>query len=280
MKCFTLGVYEKAFPEHMPLYEMLINSKSAGFDFFEISIDRTDNRINRLTDNLFKKQLYNDLEKSGFGIGSMALSALGTYTLGNLNQDIYSRGIEIFKNALQFARDFGIRIIQIPVCDVPKFDTRTIESNEKYINTLFNIVEMASAQGITIGLENMENDYADSITKVMYFIQKIDSPYLQLYPDSGNITSASIISGKNIAEDMETGKGHYLAFHLKETRPGKYGGLKYGEGHVDFNKICDIALKIGVRRFVMEYWNLDKNEWKRDLVESFNKGKTWLGCYE
>ena len=53
-----------------------------------------------------------------------------------------------------------------------------------------------------------------------------------MYSDAGNVTSAARIYGKDPVEDFNLGRNHHLAFHLKETRPNKYGGLFYGEGHV------------------------------------------------
>ena len=275
-KDYLIGSYEKAFPEEISLRDMLDISKESGYDFFEISIDRTDKRINRLYDDCFLSELESILYTSPIKIGSICLSALGTYTLGNADKDNMQRGIDIFKHAVMFAERFGIPILQIPACDVPKFDKRTKETDELYMKNLKSMIEFASIHGVLVGLENMENDYMDSVLKCMRAINEIASPYFQLYPDAGNITSAALLGNKNIVEDMESGRNHYIAFHLKETRPNKYGGLYYGDGHVDFRLTTNCAWQLGARRYVMEYWYTGNPEWREDLKRANAMCRTWI----
>ena len=273
---YLVGSYEKAFPDTVSLQEMLIISAESGYDFFEISIDRTDERISRLYSQEFQDDLLRITDNSPIPIGSICLSALGTYTFGN--PDIHNRqkAIDVFKNAVLFAKKFRIPILQIPACDVPKFDTRSEISDKTFLDTLVSMVEYASIHGVLVGLENMENDYMDSVMKCMRAINKINSPYFQLYPDAGNITSAALLSHTDIIKDMYAGMGHYIAFHLKETRPNKYGGLFYGEGHVDFCETTKIALELGARRFVMEYWYTGNPEWQTDLKKANVLCRNWV----
>lgn len=275
-KYYQIGSYEKAFPEGTTLQDMLDLSADAGYDFFEISIDRTDGRISRLYDKDFQRELSNILFNSKIKIGSICLSALGTYTLGNPNKNNQAKAIDIFKHAILFAEKFGIRIIQVPACDVPKFDTRTPESDAAFFNNLKELIPLAAEHSIMIGLENMENDYMDSVKKCMRLVEELNSPYFQMYPDAGNITSAALLTNSSIEDDMQSAAGHYAAFHQKETRPNKYGGLFYGEGHVDFQKCTDIAWSLGARRFVMEYWYIGNPEWKADLKKVHDLCVEWI----
>ena len=47
-KLYTLGLYEKALPAVLSWKEKLEFAKEAGFDFFEISIDETEEKLSRL----------------------------------------------------------------------------------------------------------------------------------------------------------------------------------------------------------------------------------------
>jgi len=276
MKTYHIGIYEKAIPEGYSFAEMLKLGKEAGYDFFEISIDRTDNRINRLYDKSVQNELRDAIRQTGFPIGSMCLSALGTYTLGDENPSNVKRALDIFKNAIDFASQFGVRIIQIPACDVPKFGNHTHETDKRYISNLRRMIEYASTKSVLIGLENMEDAYMDSVEKCMRLIRNISSPYFQIYSDSGNITSASKIVSIDPVDDLNKGQGHHIAFHLKETRPNKYGGLFYGEGYVDFQRLVSAAYKHGVRRFVLEYWYTGNHEWKDDLIRARQMCVDWI----
>ena len=122
----------------------------------------------------------------------------------------------------------------------------------------------------------MENEYMNSVEKTMKLINTINSPYLQLYPDSGNISNAFDQNKNAIETDMSNGTGHYLAFHFKESKPGRYGGLYYGEGCVDFPLIAKAAYSLGVRRFAMEYWFTGNPSWKEDLKRARQLCDSWL----
>lgn len=273
---FYVGSYEKAFPEEVSLNDMLTTSAESGYDFFELSIDRTDKRIDRLYNREFQEEMISVLNNSPIRIGSICLSALGTYTLGSPDKVNRNKAIDIFMHAVLFAEKCCIPIVQIPACDVPKFDARSKYTDNLFMENLAFVIDYASIHGVLVGLENMENDYMDSVRKSMRAVNRINSPYFQLYPDAGNITSAALLSHIDIEKDMYVGKGHYLAFHLKETRPEKYGGLFYGEGHVDFEEITKLAWNLGARRFVMEYWYTGNPEWRTDLKKANSLCRKWI----
>jgi L-ribulose-5-phosphate 3-epimerase len=46
-----------------------------------------------------------------------------------------------------------------------------------------------------------------------------------------------------------------VAAHLKETVPGVFRDLFYGEGRVDFPAVVSTLWDMGVRRFNAEFWH-------------------------
>jgi hexulose-6-phosphate isomerase len=48
MRQHPLGIYEKALPKDLSWPERLVLAKSCGFDFVEMSVDETDERLSRL----------------------------------------------------------------------------------------------------------------------------------------------------------------------------------------------------------------------------------------
>lgn len=273
---YEVGIYEKAFPEGLPFPEMLSVAKDSGYDFYEINIDRTDYRISRLYDESFVPGLERAVRQSGFPVRSLGLSALSTYTLGNEDASVAEKAVDIFQRAVLFAERLGIRMIQIPGCDVPKEGVSTENTNRRFYDNVRRMTEFASSHGVPVGVENMENDYMNSVGKTMKLISAADSPYLQLYPDSGNISNAFSQDMDAIKTDMDKGKGHYLAFHFKESKPGRFGGLYYGEGCVDFAPIAKKAYALGARRFAMEYWYTGNPAWKEDLRKARLLCDSWI----
>ena len=273
---YKVGVYEKAFPEELTTLDALLIAKDSGYDFYEINIDRTEKRIDRVYNLQYQLELEKAIEKSGFQVGSLGLSALSTYTLGHPDHEIEQRALDIFRNTILFAVRFGIRIVQIPACDMPKFDVRTDDTRDRFFRNLKYATEFAGMNGVVLGMENMENDFMDSIKKCADAVAYINSPYLQLYPDAGNVTNAWKNDMEKIISDMELCRGKSLAFHLKEVQPDRYGGLFYGDGHVDFKTLAKKAYDLGIRRFGMEYWYTGNENWKQDLVTARKYCDFWI----
>ena len=273
---YTVGIYEKAFPEDLSMQEMLLLAKEAGYDFYEINIDRTDYRIARVYDPDYIRQLKQDMASSGLPIRSLGASALSTYTLGNADQEIERKAIDILTKTILFAEELGIRIIQIPACDVPKSEPRSEKTRARFFDNVARMVEFASSHAVLLGLENMENDFMNSIGKSMDLITSVSSPYFQLYPDAGNLTNAFDDDHALIRDDFGKGAGHYFAFHFKEVQPTRFGGLFYGDGRVDFPFMAKEAKAQGIRRYVMEYWYTGNEAWKEDLARARKLCDAWL----
>ena len=108
----------------------------------------------------------------------------------------------------------------------------------------------------------------DTVEKAMHNVNLVGSPYLGVYPDAGNLTNASLLYGRGTDADMETGRGHIVAVHLKETVPGKYREIPFGTGHVDFAAITQKAWALGVRRYVGEFWYLAGQDYRRELADA------------
>lgn len=122
-----------------------------------------------------------------------------------------------------------------------------------------------------MGFETMETEFMNTVEKAMNYVKKVNSVYLNVYPDLGNITNAAVSYGKNVLDDLETGRGHLAAMHLKETVPGKFREIPYGTGHVDFESGIRKAWELGVRRYVTEFWYTGNPEWEKDLDFAVSK---------
>ncbi|MDR2607850.1 MAG: TIM barrel protein, partial [Treponema sp.] len=123
-------------------------------------------------------------------------------------------------------------------------------------------------EGVILAFETMETPFMDTVEKAMYWVRRFSSPYLQVYPDIGNITNATLLYGSPVSADLEQGSGHIAALHLKETKPGVYREVPYGTGHVDFAAAAKTALRLGVGLFVGEFWYTGAENWRETLSEN------------
>lgn len=268
MKSYTLGLYEKAMPGELSWKEKLTAAKEAGFDFVEISIDETDVKINRI---YMPKEERLDLLKQMYEVGlpirSMCVSALTKYSLGNEDPAVSGRGLEIIEKAIELADDLGVRMVMIPGYDV-YYEPSTAETRRRFEQNLKRVAEIAAAYGVLVELETMENNFMNTVWKAMYYVKQIDSVYLGIYPDSGNLKNAAAALGNDEAQDLQSGRGHISSLHLKETIPGRFREIPYGEGHVDFEKVIRAAWEIGVKKYVTEFWYKGSETWRDDLSDA------------
>lgn len=266
MKKYTLGLYEKSMPSTLSWKEKLTEAKKAGFDFVEISIDETEDKLARLDmTQEEREQLVHTMYEVGLPIRTMCLSGHRKYPLGSNDPQTCGRGMEIMEKAIRLAEDLGIRIIQLAGYDV-YYEESDDDTVARFEENLKKAVKMAAAAGIVLGFETMETEFMNTVEKSMKYVNIVDSCYLNVYPDLGNITNAAVTYGTKVTDDLETGKGHLCAMHLKETVPGKFREIPFGTGHVNFEEGIEKAWELGVRRFVTEFWYTGNEAWRDDLV--------------
>lgn len=265
-KSYQLGLYEKAMPSALTWREKLTAAKEAGFDYVEMSIDETDEKLARLHMSAAEmEEIRTAMRTTGILFGSICLSGHRKYPLGSPDPAKQVRSIEIMADAIDLAVELGIRTIQLAGYDV-YYDKGTEETRAAFARNLAKSALLAARSGVQLGFETMETPFMDTVEKAMHYVDLVDSPYLGVYPDSGNLTNAALIYGKSVLDDMETGRGHMVALHLKETVPGKYREIPFGTGYVDFDAIARKAWALGVRRYVGEFWYIGSADWKADLA--------------
>ena len=274
-KTYRLGVYEKAFPVEMTWEERLTAAKEAGYDYLEMSVDETDMRMSRLdwTDDQIQEML--EIQKKvGLPIETICFSAQRKYPLGSKKWEPEAK--ELLVKGVLFARKMGIRIIQTQGYDVYYEETSDEVTKERFYRNLEEGTMFAASHGVMLAMETMENDFMNTIEKAMYSVNRVNSPYLQVYPDIGNITNGT----DDVLGDIETGRGHIAAAHLKETVPGKFREIPYGTGQVDFPAAIKKLYEQGVRRYVAEFWYCGEENWKeivagnrKFLDEQFEKAQ-------
>ena len=267
-RAYTLGLYEKSMPAELSWKEKLEAAKEAGFDFVEISIDETDEKLSRLEMSQAERlEMVSLMKIIGIPIRTMCLSGHRKYPLGSHDPKIREKGMEIMEKAIQLADDLGIRIIQLAGYDV-YYEESCEETKRYFVENLKKATEFAARAGVVLGFETMETEFMNTVEKSMEYVNQMSSIYLNVYPDIGNITNATKTYGTDVLSDLRTGRGHLVAMHLKETKPGYFREIPFGEGHVDFENAIRTAWELGVRKFVTEFWYTGNMEWKKDLLDA------------
>ena len=102
MRQHPLGIYEKALPKDLSWPERLVLAKSCGFDFVEMSVDETDERLSRLDWSTTQRaSLVEAMLETGVAIPSMCLSAHRRFPFGSRDETVRER-----------AREMGMRTLR------------------------------------------------------------------------------------------------------------------------------------------------------------------------
>ena len=156
MKAYTIGLYEKAMPKELNWKEKLEAAKEAGYDFVEISIDETDEKLARLEWTKEERlELVKTMYEVGVPIRTMCLSGHRKYPIGSSDPETCARGMEIMEKAIQLADDLGVRIIQLAGYDV-YYDPSTPETVARFGENLKKCTLMAARARVLMGFETME----------------------------------------------------------------------------------------------------------------------------
>ena len=268
MAKYALGLYEKAMPGTMTLGQKLDCAKSCGFDYVELSVDETDEKLARLEWTKEERlALVREMYRAELPIRSMCLSGHRRFPFGAKDPAVRQRGMEIMEKAIDLADDLGIRTIQLAGYDAYYEKDQWEHSREYFLEGLQKAVELAAAKGISMGFETMETPFMNTVWKSMFYVNHIDNPWLGVYPDCGNLTNAAVADGSSVVHDLYSGRGHIIAMHLKATKPGLFRDMVFDDptSHVDFEADIAQAWKLGVRRYVTEMWYLGSEKWMEDI---------------
>ena len=263
-----LGIYEKALPNDFTWLEKMQAAKQAGFDYIEISIDESDERLARLdwSDEQIE-EIRSYMKETGIIIPSMCLSGHRRFPFGSKNKEIRDKAFEIMEKGIILAQKLGVRVIQLATYDV-YYEEGDFQTRDYFKMNLKEAAIMAAKQGVLLGFETMETPFMDTVEKAMAYVKDVDQAYLGVYPDIGNLKNASLLYNVDVNEDIMTGKGHIFATHLKETVPGKYREIPFGTGHTEFVRNIKTLKRLGVRMFVGEFWYVGNDDWKQVIIDA------------
>lgn len=268
-KPVPLGIYEKALPGGTGWPERLKLAASLGFDFVEMSIDESDERLARLSWSRQQRlALVSAILESGVRVPSLCLSAHRRFPLGSEDDAVRARGLEIMRNAIQLAQDTGIRVIQLAGYDV-YYQQANDETRRRFRAGLKTSVEMASRAQVTLAMEIMDYPLMNSISKALGYARYLNNPWFQLYPDIGNLSAWD----NDVPLELLAGSGHIVAVHVKDALPGVFKNVPFGAGVVDFER-CFATLKQSgyCGPWLIEMWS----ETAADPLAEVTRARLWV----
>ena len=263
-----IGIYEKALPKGISWLESLTIARKLGFDFVEMSIDETDERLSRLEwSNEEKLKVKRAIEETGVRIPSICLSGHRRFPFGSLDSAKRNKALEIMQQAIDLADYLGIRVIQLAGYDV-YYEEKSKETRQFFIENLTLACQMAGEKQIVLGIEIMDDPFINSISNYLQIAKEVDSPWLFVYPDVGNLSAW----GNNVSEELTLGKKEIAAIHLKDTEavrsdyPGKFKDVPFGTGCVDFVSALKTLKTLQYSGpFLIEMWSEKSDDYESEI---------------
>ena len=275
MRKHKLGIYEKALPKDLSWQDRLSIAKACGFDFVEISIDETDERLARL--DWSKEQrlaIVSAILETGITIPSMCLSGHRRFPFGSHDEQVRQQAYAIMEKAIQLASDIGIRTIQLAGYDV-YYEEQDEGTLQRFSEGMQWAVEKAASAQVMLSMEIMDTPFMNSITKWKQWDQLIASPWFTVYPDVGNLSAW----GNDVVKELELGIDSIAAIHLKdtyavtETCKGQFRDVPFGEGCVDFVNVFSTLQRLNYRgAFLIEMWTEKSDEPIMEII----KARRWI----
>lgn len=253
-----IGIYEKATPKNFTWRERLAFAKELGFDFVEMSVDESDSRLARL--DWTKKERLDVVQaiyETGIRIPSICFSGHRRYPLGSNDPKTEATSLEMMKKCIELAQDLGVRTIQLAGYDV-YYEEKSPATRARFIKNLRKACDWAEEAQVILAIEIMDDPFLNSIEKYLAVEKEIDSPYLFVYPDTGNVSAWH----NDLWSEFYNGHKSIAALHLKDTyavtenSKGQFRDVPFGDGCVDWEAMFAILKKTNYNGpFLIEMWS-------------------------
>lgn len=270
-----LGIYEKALDAEDDWYQRMAKAKELDFDFLEISIDETDERLSRIyAPDKEIYQIQDAAHKAGILLQSLCLSVHRRFPFGSADPAIREKARNIMEQAILFADKLGVRVIQLAGYDV-YYEPSTTDSLKYFEEGMAWAAEQAGRYQVMLGMEIMDVELMSSIRRHLAYEERIQSPWYRVYPDLGNLSAWGI----DVLDDLEAGIHSIVGMHVKDTlcrtkdKPGVFREIPFGQGCVDFpacfRKLEDLGY---AGPYMIEMWH-QKGQDDKALVRA---AKTYI----
>ncbi|EFR44346.1 L-ribulose-5-phosphate 3-epimerase [Streptococcus pseudoporcinus] len=273
-----IGIYEKATPKHFSWRERLQFAKDLGFDFVEMSVDESDARLARLEWSKEERlEIVKAVYETGIRIPTICFSGHRRYPLGSNDPTIEAKSLNLMKQCIELAQDLGVRTIQLAGYDV-YYEEKSPKTRARFIKNLRKACDWAEEAQVMLSIEIMDDPFINSIEKYLAVEKEIDSPYLFVYPDTGNVSAWH----NDLWSEFYNGHKSIAALHLKdtyavtETCKGQFRDVPFGQGCVDWEEMFAVIKKTNYKGpFLIEMWS-ENCETVEETVAAIKEAQAFL----
>lgn len=247
-----LGIYEKALKWNGSWVDLFSQAADAGYSFVDLSVDESPERSARLSWSAGDRAAVRAAsESTGVAIGGLCLSLHRRIAPGSADPAVRRKALDVLLQGIDLCAGLGIPVLQVAGYFAFYEDPHP-QNREWYVACLRQGADHAARAGVLLGIENVDGRDITSISAAMDVVDEIGSPWLQTYPDIGNLAE----QGLPITAELQRGAGHMLALHAKDVRRGEPRRVPMGEGIVDWDAaFAELNRQGWSGRLMVELWN-------------------------
>lgn len=271
--CVSLGIYEKALRWQGDWDGLFSDARRAGFSFVDLSVDESDGRRARLDWPASVRHGVRDAaRRQGVDIGGICLSVHRAVGPGSADPEVRSEADRIFQRGIELCGDLGVPVLQVAGY-YAYYEQPDPGQRDRYVESLARATSLAARAGVLLGIENVDGNDVTSIGRAMDIVRAVGSPWLQLYPDVGNLAEQQL----DETAELRAGAGHMLALHIKDVRVGEPRRVPLGEGIANFPAaFAELGRQGWNGRMMIEMWNDELPESLERCVDARLKTEEWL----
>ncbi|MFY9177278.1 MAG: sugar phosphate isomerase/epimerase family protein [Caldicoprobacterales bacterium] len=242
--------------------EYISMAKDAGYEGIEFALDET-GIISLESSDEEIKEIRRMAEGEGLETPSLASGLYWKYPLTSSDEKIRQKAKDIVKKQLDAAALLGADTILvvpglvgadfIPGGEVVEYDV----AYDRSLEALTELKEYAEKVKVNIGVENVWNKFLLSPLEMRDFVDKIDSPYVGVYFDVGNVLYSGYpehwvkILGSRIK------KVHFKDFKVSVGNISGFVDLLSGD--VNYPAVVEELKKVGYEDYVIAEMGVYKN---------------------
>lgn len=235
------------FPAELPPERQLVEAAAAGFEAIELTI-AADGPLRFDTPLEVFAGLTGRAADLDLRVVSLATGEFWQTNYADQDETVRRRAVDMTLRMLDRAAALRAEAILVVPAVVgtlaePRPRVSYADALLRTFDTLRRLRHEAESRGVTIALENVLNRFLLSPLEAADLIDRINSPYVGWYLDTGNALPLGY------PEDwIATLGGRIRCVHVKDydlTRPGEAGFCPLGEGSVNWPGVIDALRRVG-----------------------------------
>lgn len=239
------GLSDAVFIPRWDTETFLQSAAEAGFDGVELNLREAEGDLTFNTSPAEAKSIAKTVKDRGLEIASLSTGLHNHYALSSGGGGDRQRGEDIGLRMIELAVEMDVSIIQI-VPGVTSPDVPYDTAYDRAQDSLSRLGAEASRAGVTIGIENVTNQFLPSPLEFVRFLDEINSPSVQAYFDNGN----AMVTGHPEHFVRLLGR-RIVAMHLKDYRRSARDFVSILEGDMNWPAVMALLRDIPYKGYAM-----------------------------